>query len=128
MTDLAQALAAAGSAERPRFDQDRGVLLAGVCNECGAQAWPAGAVCLRCGSGGIALRPLPQTGVLTTWTRVWVPVEGIEPPYLLGIVELGPVRVVGHVVGIDDSFAVPGRVRVAVHPDDHPPFHFDFEG
>lgn len=126
MTDLARALQATGSARRARFDAEAGVLLAGACNECGAQAWPAGAVCLRCGSGDIELEPLPQAGSLTTWSRVWVPVEGIQPPYLLGIVQLGAVEVVGHVDGLDaaGTVPVPVPVRLAVHPDRHPPFSF----
>jgi uncharacterized OB-fold protein len=70
------------------------------------------------------------TGALVTFTTVWVPRPGIEPPYTIGQVKLddGPL-VFGHVRGLaaDAHVPCPVRVVVAEKDDAFPPFWFDVE-
>lgn len=82
-------------AERYRLDD--GALIAGRCAACGEIAWPLAARCPTCGSGDVAGEPLPRQGVIETWTRVWVPVPGIDSPYCMGRVRLGDCQVYGRI-------------------------------
>jgi hypothetical protein len=119
---LTPALGAPPICERPRLDSARGVLLGCRCRACGAGAWPARAVCHACGSAevdqGVALA---RTGTLLTYTTVWVPRPGLEPPYTLGQVELEPgLEVFAHVRGLEGSPRVPLPVRLAVGGEEGP--------
>ncbi len=114
------------TADRVRLDAVTGALVAGECQACGAQSWPRRARCYRCGSMHVSATRLPTEGRLQTWTRVWVPVEGITPPYVVGLVELGEVQIYGHLRGpIDDLMDMPVPVRVRVAPEEAPPFWFE---
>jgi uncharacterized OB-fold protein len=70
------------------------------------------------------------TGTLLTFTTVWVPRPGLEPPYTIGQVKLddGPL-VFGHVRGLSSNTRVPSPVRVAISADEQavPPFWFEAE-
>ncbi len=125
MSDLTAALDIPLTADRRRMAPATQELIGGECERCGAQTWPRRAVCHRCGSPRVAEVTLPTTGRLLTWTRVWVPVEGLEPPYLVGLVEIGRLQLFGHVRGIDDDTATPAPVRVRIDPDARPPFWFE---
>jgi uncharacterized OB-fold protein len=128
MRTPASAEAAPLTAERQRFDDQAGTLVAGQCDECGSQAWPRRSVCHRCGSRSICDVRAETHGRLVTWTRVWVPVEGIEPPYIVGLVELGRLQLFGHVRGADEITRVPQSVRLRVDVSKRPPFWFEVTG
>lgn len=123
VTDLSLALEAPPTGTRSRYAEDG--LVAGRCERCGAQSWPRRSVCHRCGSAHIVEQVLPSEGRLTTWTRVWVPVEGLQPPYSVGLVELGEVQLFGHVRGVDDDTELPITVAVRVDVEHTPPFWFE---
>lgn len=125
MTRLSFALDKPPIGERRRFDPDAGALVGGQCQECGTQTWPLRSVCYRCGSGDVLAATIPTDGRLTTWTRVWVPVEGIKPPYVVGLVTLGSLQIFGHVRGISDTTTVPADVKVRVELESVPPFWFE---
>lgn len=125
MSGLGPALDAGLTGDRRRFDQTARRLVAGECQRCGAQTWPRRAICFRCGSADVAEVLLPAQGRLTTWTRVWVPVEGLEPPYSVGVVELGRVQLFGHVRGVTDKTTVPVDVAARVDVGQQPPFWFE---
>lgn len=125
MTRLSPALDAPLIGERRRLDVEAGALIGGVCHNCAARTWPRRAVCYRCGAGNLADVTLPTSGRLVTWTRVWVPVEDIEPPYLVGVVELGRVQVFAHVRGITDEDVAPADVRLVIDADHRPSFWFE---
>lgn len=108
-------------ADRRRFDPVGGTLTGGQCAACGAQAWPRRAVCHRCGSGSIDEWVLPDEGTLETWSRVWVGLPGLEPPYQVGIVRLGDARIFSH-VSSDGDVATPARVVVELEPANDPFF------
>lgn len=87
--------------------------------------WPGRPVCPRCTGTDIETMLLPSEGTLLTWSRVWVPVDGIEPPYILALVQLGSTQVFGHVVGLGDE--VPAGLPVTLVLDEmhRPPFWFE---
>ncbi|GAA1033741.1 MULTISPECIES: Zn-ribbon domain-containing OB-fold protein [Amycolatopsis] len=83
---LNAALQVPTTAERPR---DNGFALVGSrCGQCGAAAFPARAVCHRCGTAAPAEHTFAATGVLLTYTTVHVPRPGLPAPYTLGQIAL----------------------------------------
>ncbi|MQA07159.1 MAG: hypothetical protein GEU98_01180 [Pseudonocardiaceae bacterium] len=124
MSDLLRALDARPTGERARIDFDAGGLVGTRCTGCGWVMWPERAGCARCGEVDLERYALPADGVLHTWTRVWVPAEGIEPPYVLGMVRLGDVRVFAHIRELTDELTVPAPVRITVCESAHPQFWF----
>lgn len=111
-------------ADLARFDEEGQRLVGGKCAGCGYETWPTRLACSRCGGLDIRQAELPRYGVIETWTRMWIPVEGIEPPYVLGQVRLGDVHVFGHVRGdMDDQHG--GRAVVRIAAREHPKFWFD---
>jgi len=113
--ELSDALQMPLTGERPRLDRERQGLIGSRCAECGTPSWPARAICNRCGSAVIELVPLSRSGTLLTYTEVWVQRPGLEPPYMLGQVDLddGPL-VFTHVRGLADGSRVPLRVEIVV--------------
>jgi uncharacterized OB-fold protein len=123
--DLQRVLDAPLTADRQRFDTDAGRLVGGRCGSCGTVTWPARPVCPRCTGTDITSTLLPEEGTLLTWSRVWVPVEGIEPPYILGLVELGSTNIFGHVVAPDEDLPAGARVSVVLDESRRPPYWFE---
>ncbi|WP_049899663.1 Zn-ribbon domain-containing OB-fold protein [Natrinema sp. J7-1] len=64
---------------------------------------PPRRVCPDCGSTDIAEAELPETGEIRTVTVTHVPTPAFEEdaPYATAVVDFGPVRLTGQVVGID---------------------------
>lgn len=113
---------------RPRYDQAHATLVGSQCPACGTMSWPARAVCNRCGSPDLAAADLPQVGTLLSYTRVWVARQGMEIPYVLGQVRLGPGALLfAHVRGLSEGAAVPSEVRVVVPEQELGPVAFWFE-
>jgi uncharacterized protein len=104
-----------GTLARRRLDMERGVLLGSRCDNCGATSWPARAICHSCGHSTTLGVPLPNTGTLLSYTRVWVPRPGIQPPYLLGEIALdGGALLFAHVRLLSDGAKVPMPVRLVI--------------
>lgn len=118
------------TAERTRVDLDRKRLVGSRCPECGIAAWPARAVCHNCGQAPVEIVALEPTGTLLTYTTVWVPRPGLEPPFILGQVKIddGPT-IFCHVGSIDDSITVPHPVKLMLAEKlaSIPPFWFEPE-
>lgn len=126
--ELSRAADAPSTLERHRMDRDTGTLLGSRCNQCGASSWPARAICHRCGSPDVEGSVLSREGSLITYTTVWVPRPGLEPPYALGQIDLPEgVRVIAHVREVPDDARVPLPVHVvmAADADTVPPFWFE---
>lgn len=125
MTDLSPALSAPLTGNRPRWDDDRQVLLGGRCGRCGAAAWPRRAVCHRCGWADVIETEVGGLGTLVTWTRVWVGIDEVDPPYVLGLVAIGGVQLFGH-VRVPDNTALDTPIEVRLHVDTTrmPPYWF----
>lgn len=126
--DLTPALEAPPTGERRRLDRERKVLIGSLCRSCGMGAWPARAICHRCGSAEITFdHSLAEEGTLLTFTTVWVPRPGLEPPYVLGQIELDHgVEVFAHVRGLSEEAVTPLPVVLAVgQPGDVPEFWFE---
>lgn len=66
------------------------------CEDCGRATFPPKPICPHCWSSRMQWRPLPERGVLYSWTRVHAPpaVFADQAPYALGIVDLeGGLRI-----------------------------------
>ncbi|WP_051580098.1 Zn-ribbon domain-containing OB-fold protein [Pseudonocardia acaciae] len=109
------------STQRPRLDREAGALVGSRCTACGWVCWPPKAGCPRCYATDLTPAALPTTGTLVSWTRVWVPVEGIEPPYLLGMVELGEIRVFAQLRDLGEDATVPAPVRLELAEEEATP-------
>jgi uncharacterized OB-fold protein len=112
--------------ERPRYDEASQTLIAGTCRTCGTRSWPQRSVCRRCHGTEIEAEALPETGEIIAATRVWVPVEGIEPPYVLALVSIGGVQLAAHLrCPADDLPPTSGPARLRVSEAGSPPFWFE---
>lgn len=69
--------------------------------------------------------PVPKEATLVTWSRVWIPVEGIDPPYDVGLVHVSGLRIFGHVLGIGDGTRTPTSVTVRVDSGHRLPYWFE---
>ena len=125
MKSLTAVLDVALTNSRSRFDQAQGRLVGGECGRCGAQSWPRRSICYRCGAAEVSEVVLVGEGWLTTWTRVSLPVEGLEAPYVVGMVKLGRVQLFGHIRGVTEDIEMPAEVVVKVDPGQQPPFWFE---
>ena len=88
--------------ERPWEAQGDTVSLVGMrCSHCGTKAFPARAVCSRCGAqDGLEAARLSPRGKLYTYTEVHAAPRDFPKPYVLGFVDLEDgVRVFGQVEG-----------------------------
>ena len=81
-------------------------LLGLKCRGCGAYTVPPKKVCIECASEDLEVVELSGKGKIRTFTVVYVPPEGFEAPYVVGLVELdeGP-WVMGNIIGIDPNEA-----------------------
>ena len=64
---------------------------------------PPRRVCPDCGSTDLEEVPLPESGEVATFTVTHVPTPAFEEdaPYATAVVDFGPVRITGQIVGID---------------------------
>jgi uncharacterized OB-fold protein len=64
---------------------------------------PPRRVCPDCGSTDLEERDLPETGEVQTFTVTHVPTPAFEEdaPYATAVVDFGPVRLTGQVVGVE---------------------------
>jgi uncharacterized OB-fold protein len=72
---------------------------AAKCRACGAIAFPLRRVCRACRGESFEPMTLPDEGTLVTWTVIRVPPAefAMQAPYVVGIVELGGVRVTAQI-------------------------------
>lgn len=70
--------------------------------ENGHAAFPPRRICQECGSRQLAERLLPETGTVITYTIVSVATPRFQDdtPYVLSIVDFGPIRLTGQLRGI----------------------------
>ena len=73
-------------------------LVAAECTQCGARYFDRRSACAQC--SGLEFRPVdvPTEGVLRTFTIVSFAAEGVEVPFVAGVVDCGGISVKGNVV------------------------------
>jgi uncharacterized OB-fold protein len=73
-------------------------LVAAECTQCGARYFDRRSACAQC--SGLEFRPVdvPTEGVLRTFTIVSFAAEGVEVPFVAGVVDCGGTSVKGNVV------------------------------
>lgn len=81
-------------------------LLGLKCTKCGAYTVPPKKVCAECSSEEVEVAELSGRGTVRTFTVIRVPPEGLEAPYLVGLVELeeGP-WLMGNILGVNPDRA-----------------------
>jgi scaffold protein (connect acetoacetyl-CoA thiolase and HMG-CoA synthase) len=84
------------------------------CRTCQKVAFPPRLSCSSCRGESFEPVTLPEQGTLVTWTVVHVAPRGFsgQTPYIVGIVELGGVRVTAQIVDTEPrelAFGVPLR-------------------
>jgi uncharacterized OB-fold protein len=125
---LANALNSIGSDSRPRFDAQNRTLQGSKCRNCESVSWPARPVCQDCGDGLLDPASFGPDGQLTMYAEVWVPVAGMDSPYILGRIQMeaGPT-VFAHVRGIGGKALVPLAVVLTFADSETaiPPFWFE---
>ena len=67
---------------------DDGYLIGSRCRDCGAVAFPKRVVCHQYLSENVEEKPLSKRGKLASFTVAWAAPEGIQPPIILGYVDL----------------------------------------
>ena len=88
----------------------------------GVGSLPPRRVCPETGSTALTREPLPETGIIDTYSVVHVATPGFDDdaPYVSAIASFGPVRITGVVRGIDadavgdDTELIGAEVRVTV--------------
>ena len=73
-------------------------LVAAECTGCGARYFDRRSACARCGGLDFGSVDVPTEGVLTTFTIVQFAAEGVEVPFVAGVVDCGGTSVKGNVV------------------------------
>lgn len=112
---------------RERIDYDSVRLLGSRCEECGRTTWPPRALCADCGSSRMATLELPATGVVQSWTIVRTPLPGIAAPYVMGLLDVGGVRIFAHLRGLDGDPTSGLVVQMRADRDTIPHFWFERE-
>lgn len=100
-----------GSVERWRTALRDGRIEGQRCTDCDHHVATPKAACPDCGSRAIEPTTLPTTGEVHSVTDIAVPPAEFEGPYTVGIVDLGPARIMGRIEGdvrIGDSVALSG--------------------
>jgi uncharacterized OB-fold protein len=111
---------------RIRWDSQGQCLVGAECGNCGTLIWPGRTGCPACGAFEMKEAAVARGGDLLSWTRVFVPLAGIEAPFILAQVRLDDgVLLFGHLHGTPES----GARRVTVHVDEsqRPPFWFQLD-
>ena len=91
------------------------LLLASKCKSCGSLYFPQRDHCLTCYSDKLETLKLSSTGVLYTYTVVYMPAEHYSPPYAIGWVEFPEgVRVFGQIRRYDRAKLRVGMTMKAV--------------
>ena len=83
-------------------DLEKGRFFGLRCPSCGTVVFPPAGVCRECGGTHLDDIPLSGKGAIRTFTVIRVAPEGMEPPYVVALVELeeGP-WVMGNLLGMD---------------------------
>ncbi len=89
-----------------------------VCPE-GHGSLPPRRVCPECGSTSLSREPLPDAGVVETFSVVHVPSPGFadDAPYVNAVADFGPIRLTGVLRGIaaeSDAVEIGRRVTATV--------------
>jgi uncharacterized OB-fold protein len=82
-------------------------LLIHRCHDCGHFFHPPGPACWRCRSTDVAAEPASGTGTVAAFTinrQPWIP--GLDPPYIVAMVELADepdVRLITNIVDVSEA-------------------------
>ncbi|MFH1647539.1 MAG: Zn-ribbon domain-containing OB-fold protein [Chloroflexota bacterium] len=58
------------------------------CNQCGGYTVPPQKVCFECHSEDMEVVELSRNGEVRSFTVIYTPAEGFQPPYIVGLIEL----------------------------------------
>jgi uncharacterized OB-fold protein len=125
---LSDALNAESTSSRLRFDPHSRTLTGSRCSNCGSVSWPGRAVCQDCGSASIDPASFGPNGEVISYAEVWVPVDGLDSPYMLAQVRIeGGPTVFAHARGLTAGALAPLPVTMVCSDKEAaiPPFWFE---
>jgi uncharacterized OB-fold protein len=98
-----------------------GRLLGLLCQSCGAYTFPPLGVCRACGGRELNPAEIESRGFIRTFTVIRVAPEGIQPPYIIVMVELVQGSwVIGRLISLEveqaDMELVGKKVRLEIQP------------
>jgi len=77
-----------------------------LCDDCGSYTTPPQKVCRSCGSTALQVVELEKSGFIRTFTVIRVAAEGMNPPFVVALVETASgAWVMGNVINIDPNEA-----------------------
>lgn len=79
---------------------DRPHLVANECTSCGARYFDRRSGCANCSAREFRTVPIADTGELRTFTIVNFAAEGVEVPFVAGVVDCGGTSVRGNIVNV----------------------------
>lgn len=98
---------------------DDGEALQGAkCSECGQVVFPWTDFCLNCHQQSVEVVPLSKRGRLYSFTTVYMPASGFQPPHASGFVDLPEgVRIFGPLKMVNEKpFSVGMEMEVEIGP------------
>ena len=104
-------MALRGVPEYWRLKKHRYRLIGGLCRDCGQAHYPPMPRCPYCGSGNLVEVSLPRRGRLVSYTVLYSAPSTAKDkaPLLLGLVELGSVRLIAEITD-----AQPDSIRTGI--------------
>jgi uncharacterized protein len=94
-------------------------LVAHECANCGARYFDRRTACAGCSGQEFCDVEVARTGVLRTFTIVWLAAEGVPVPFVAGVVDCGGTSVRGNIVNVppDPEYVSMGmKVRLTTVP------------
>jgi uncharacterized protein len=94
-------------------------LVAHECANCGARYFDRRSACANCSQRDFRDAEIPRTGTLRTFTIVSFAAEGVQVPFVAGVVDCGGTSVRANIVNVppDPGHVTPGmKVRLTTVP------------
>jgi uncharacterized OB-fold protein len=88
---------------------------ANKCKKCGVVYFPPRLICAECHARDFETVTLPMEGTVFTFTNIEVPPSQFkdDAPYVVGIVDMGDVRVTGQIVDCNpETLKIGDRVKI----------------
>ena len=97
-------------------ERDGGIrFIACRCADCGAHFYPLRTPCPRCFSTDMPEVEVGPAGEIYTYSTVFMPTANFKPPYVVGFVTVGPIRVFAPIDVPPESLRVGAAVTAKPH-------------
>jgi benzoylsuccinyl-CoA thiolase BbsA subunit len=87
------------------------------CKQCGQIDFPKLSLCPQCWGEDFEMVPLSRRGTLYSYADIYIPQPGMEPPYIIGYIDLPEnLRIFATLEGDVNSFNCDDEVELTVGP------------